>query len=575
MSLNIAAHETDVQGYIDDILSGKITAGKYEILAVQRHVDDIKRIGDKDFPYHFDKEKAVRPICFIEDLPHTKGEWAARGEKIKLEPVQKFELWCVFGWVKKNGMRRFNIVYDERARKNAKTTTGAGIANYCLHADDPHEEGAENYFVATKRDQARIAYDEAERQNLRHKHLSKRIKAYKQSHTIVIPGTAAKMMPLGKDSDTEDGLNPHFSLIDEYHAHKTSELLDVIQSGMGARQQPLIWIITTAGFDRNRPCYQDERSLVIQILEGTLEPRPENIFGMIFTLDENDDWTDPKVWRKANPLLGVSVKREYIADQVTQALASPLKRNNVLTKNFNIWTQAETRWIDPTRWAACGEYLIDPEILIGRVCYGGLDLSTTTDLSAWVLAFPSSREGEPMQKLYRFFLPEENILERQRRDKVPYIEWSDSGLITLTPGDVIDYDYIEAQIREDAEKFDLQELAYDPYNATEIINHLQEDGIECVPFRQGFISMSPASKDYEKKILRKEFAHGSNPVMAWMISCTEVKSDPAGNIKPVKPDRQKTGKRIDGVVADIMASWRATIAENDISAYEDGEVVAI
>lgn len=561
--------------YIDQVLNNQITVGKYVRLAVERHVNDLSRAEahTDDFPYRFNPEKAKRKIRFTQELRHTKGEWAARRQKLLLQPWQQFIDWVVYGWEHRDtGLRRFDLVYEEEARKNGKTTRAAADANYAFMVDG--EAGAEVYFIATKKDQAKIGWAEAERQIVKHPFLKTKCKTYKMNSTVVLPGTASFMRPLGKDSDTEDGLNPHFVVVDEYHAHPTNELINVMKSGMGARTQPMIYIITTAGFDKNKPCYQEERSLVVDILERNIDPVPENIFGIIFSLDEGDDWTDENVWIKANPNIGVSLGWDYLRKQVAEALLSPAKQNNVKTKHFNMWTQAVTRWIGAEAWAACDGKVFE-DALAGRPCYGALDLSTNIDITAWVLCFPPL-EGENEYKfVFRFFIPEENILEKQRKDKVPYIHWRDKGLIIATDGNVIDYDYIEAQIKEDGEKFDLREIAYDPWNSTEIVNHLS-DIFEMVPFRQGFGSMSAPSKDFEKKVLGKEIAHSSNPVMTWMVSCTEVKQDPAGNIKPVKPDRHKTGKRIDGVVASIMALDRAVHNEmGGTSIYETQGVRAI
>lgn len=557
--------------YIDDVLNNKVTVCVYVRKAVERHAGDLQRQGTDDFPYYFDREAAIRKIEFTEQLRHTKGVWAKQKMKLKLEPWQQFIDWCLFGWKRVGSRtRRFTKAYIEVARKSGKTTMAAATANYMLLAD--HEEGAEIYCLATKKDQAKIAWKEAEMQIQKHPILRQRCRTYKMNSTVTIPGTQTIMRPLGKDSDTEDGQNPHFALVDEYHAHKTAELVNVMEDGMGSRAQPLMYIITTAGYDKNLPCYQEERSLIIGILEGTMDPRPEDVFGIVYTLDEGDDWTDERVWQKANPNLGVSISREYLRSQVTKALSTPQKQNSVLTKNFNTWTQAVSRWIGADAWEACSGTIPD---LSGRPCYGALDLSTNIDITAWVLCFPPQDMETRYQYLYRFFIPEENLLDRERRDKVPYTLWRDQGFITTTPGNVIDYDFIEQQIKQDAETYRLQEFAYDPWNATEITNHLIDEGLEGIPFRQGFASLSGPSKDFEKKILSQEIDNGGNPVIKWMISCTEVKTDPTGNIKPVKPDRKATGKRIDGVVASIMAQDRASQAGFAGSIYEKRGVLSL
>ncbi len=564
--------------YIEDVLSGKQVTGRLTRLAVERHVRDLERQEDRDFPFYHDPEAAIRKIEFTQQLRHSKGEWAnprLHDTRICLEPWQQFIDWCLYGWKRKaDGYRRFLKAYVEVARKNGKTTDGAAKANYAFFADRPREEGAEVYFGATKRDQAKIAWREAEAQIRKHPYLRKKAKTYSHSSTIIIPGTQNRMLPLGKDSDTEDGLNPHFALIDEYHAHPDNSILEIVESGMAARRQPLIYVITTAGFDKNSVCYQEERTLAVNILERNIDPVPETVFAMIFALDEGDDWADRNVWIKANPNLGVSVRWEFLEKRVEEALAVPSKQNDIITKNFNVWTQAVTRWISPEAWKACNGKVFEAA-LTGRICYGGLDLSTNIDITAWVMVFPPEQKESEYRIVPPFFIPEENLLERERRDKVPYSAWARDGFVILTPGDVIDYDFIEAQILKDAETFDLQELAYDRWNATEIVNHLSENGVTMAPFGQGYASMNPACQLLEQKILAKEIAHGDNPVLTWMMSCTELKSDPAGNVKPVKPDRRKSGKRIDGIIATLMAMHRAVSGNETTSVYEGRGVRAV
>jgi len=547
--------------YIQDVQSGKQVACKWVRLAVKRHVDDLARVGkDPGFPYYFDKKQARRAVDFKQQLRHTQGEWAnprRHDTHFRMEPWQQFIDWVLFGWRRPGGYRRFTRAYMSVGRKNGKTMNGAATANYCFFVDSPREIGPEVYFVATKRDQAKKAWSEADRQYNKHPFLEKKARTYKQSSTIVIPGTAASMKTLGKDSKTEDALNPHFVLVDEYHAHPDNSLLEVMESGMGAREQPLIYIITTAGFDKQSACYQEEHQLAEKVLERSVEPVPEHFFCIMYTLDEEDDWTDPEVWIKANPNLGVSVSWDYLKKRIDDALTTPQKQNKIKTKNLNIWTEAETRWIKDDTWKACS-FAVHPEDLALRPCFGGMDLSASQDITAWVLCFPPAGEEKLYRFLYRFFIPEENIIERERRDKVPYTYWRDHGLLFTTPGNVIDYDFIEQQILLDTEKYELREIAYDPWKAQEIVNHL-EPNFTMVPIFQRYSGMAAPTDTFEKKTLAREIAHNGNPIMTWMVACTEVKSDRQGNIMPMKPQRDKTGKRIDGVVASIMALYRAVM----------------
>ena len=557
------------QSYIRDVLSGRQVVCKLTRLAVERHVADLKRVQAKDptFPYYFDAAHAKRVIDFKQQLRHTKGEWAdprKHDTRIHLEPWQQFIDWVLFGWRRADGYRRFSKAYIEVARKNGKTTNAAATALYCFAVDRPKEAGPEVYCVATKRDQARISWDEAQRQIDRDPFLKAKVRTYKQTSTLVIPGTASRMRPLGQDSDTEDGLNPHFALVDEYHAHPDNSMLEVMASGMGARKQPMTYIITTAGFDKNCACYQEERELAVQILEHTIEPVPESYFAVIYTLDPEDDWTVEANWVKANPNLGVSVNFEYLRERVDLALETPAKANQIKTKNFNIWTQSVTRWILDERWMAC-KAPVDESALEGLTCYGGLDLSASVDITAYTLCFAPDDDG-PYQLLWRFFMPEDNIIERERSDKVPYTYWADQGLIYLTPGNVVDYDFIEQEIDKDLKRFKIAEFAYDPWKAHEIVNHLTEARVTMVPIHQRFTGMAQGTDIFEKYVLGGRIAHGGNPVARWMLSCTEVKSDRQGNIMPMKPERDKSGKRIDGIVSAIMAVDRA--ARHEESVYE-------
>jgi len=354
---------------------------------------------------------------------------------------------------------------------------------------------------------------------------------------------------LGSDSDTEDGLNPLLGIIDEYHAHKSADMVNVLESGMGSREQPLIYIITTAGTNRNGPCYQEERELAVRTLAGE---GPEDYFCIIYTLDEDDEWDDPKVWIKANPNLGISIGEEYLHSRVRQALASPRKQNDVKTKNFNIWCDAQTAWIGSETWDTCGAP-VDDSLLAGRPCFAAFDLANTTDLSAVAFVFPPMDLENEYQVLMKFYMPENVIDEKSKTDKVPYALWRDRGYLTATPGDIIDQDYIEADLRSAFDTYHVVRTGYDPWNASQIVTHMKAEGMEMVAIRQGFATMSPMSKFFETLLAGKRLHHGNNPILAWNASCVEVEQDAAGNIKPVKPDKRKSGKRIDGIVAMIMA----------------------
>lgn len=574
------AIEYTAEQYIDDVVSGKQVACKWVRLAVERHLGDLDRSDDEGFPYYFDCAQARRAIDFIQQLRHTKGEWAdprKHDTRIRLEPWEQCITWILFGWRNESGYRRFTRAYIAVARKNGKSTLAAATANYCFVADRPHEMGPEVYAIATKRDQAKITWLEARRQIEHHPVLRGYVKLYRDS--IVSPDGAGFFKPLGKDSKTEDGANAHFLLVDEYHAHPTDEMVAVMVDSTMSRNQPLTYIITTAGFELQSPC-KIEQERVEQMLERSVNRAEadvidESTFAIIYALDEGDDWTDEKVWPKANPNIGVSVFWERLREQVARALASPHLQNDVLTKHFNVWTQAETRWILDEVWMA-NATVVDADTLGGRRAYLGLDLSASQDITAAVLVFPPEKEGERYAVLPRFFIPGDDIIGRERRDKVPYTDWVARGIVTATPGNVIDYDAIESQILRDAEMFEIAEIAYDPWKAQEIVNHLTEAGFTMVPIYQRYSGMAAPSDTFEKKVLAQSLAHSGNPVLRWMMACTEVKSDRQGNIMPMKPRREATGKRIDGIVALIMGLGRAVVAaEGGGSVYEDEELFVI
>lgn len=530
------AKTSSVTQYAQDVLDGKIVAGELVKLACKRHLKDLEHGALRGL--WFDAAAAQRAIDFFGFLKHSKGEWA--GTPVQLEPWQQFRVGSVYGWKRLDGFRRFRTAYNEVARKNGKTTEMAGIGLYGMTADN--EPGAEIYVAATKRDQAKIGFEEAVRMVRKSPELSDILTPLKTS--ISCEMFESKFEPLSSEGDTLDGLNVHYGLIDEYHAHPTAEVADVIDTGTGARRQPLIWYITTAGFDPLCPC-KELRDYAENILRGVMDD--DSFFAYIATLDEGDDWQDPANWIKGNPNLGVSVKLDDLQRLADKAKGMPSALNNFLTKRLNIWTAGEKRWLNLDQWDAC-KGVPDPDELAGQQCWAGMDLSTTTDLSSVVLAFPAVAGG--VKYLCRFYLPEEDIQERERRDRVQYRTWANAGLITLTPGNVIDYDYIKADILAAAKTYDLQDLGYDPYNAMSLVQDLQKEGIPITPVRQGFTSMSPPSKEFEKLVASGKVEHGGHKILRWNAANATIETDAAGNIKPSK---KKSRQRIDGLVAAIIA----------------------
>ena len=538
--------------YAEQVRSGEILVCEYVRLAVERYYADFDRALDRG--QYFDKKAAMRAIRFIEKLKHTKGEWA--GQRFRLESWQQFVLWNIFGWKNADGTRRFRYAYIEIARKNGKTALSAGIGLYMLFADG--ESRPEVYSAATVKDQAKICFSDAV-EIVKATDLKNYLTPYRNSIVYELKG--GTMKPLSSDYGTHDGLNPSCGIIDEFHAHKDSGMFDVIKSAFGARRQPLMFIITTAGFDKSGVCYA-YRENVIKVLRGVNED--DSLFGIIYTLDDKSEWDDPTMWIKANPNLGVSLSADYLADQVKDAKNRPEAVRNVMTKNVDLWVDAERTWILDDVWQKCIGTTA-PADLKGCACWGGLDLSNVSDVTAYVLLF---HENDRFQLLPHFWIPEEKMLEKVRKENINYDKWVAEGYVTVTPGNVIDYDFVKADILRIVADYDLRTSAYDRWNSSQTIIDLQNEGMECNPFGQGYGSMSAPTKEFEKLVLTGKIEHFGNPVLRWMLASTLVKTDPAGNIKP---DKEKSTQKIDGIVASIMAlgEWMTAQADDESNPYEN------
>lgn len=539
--------------YALEVQRGRIIVGEYHKLFVLRHLKDLKTGSARGL--RFDIDAAQHAIDFFSFLHHSKGEWA--NTPIELEPWQQFLLAVIFGWKRANGTRRFRESYNEIARKNGKSTLAAGVGLYLFIADG--EPGSEVYAAATKRDQAKIVWSESERMVKASPWLRRRIGIVKNN--LHVPNTASKFEPLGADEDSMDGLNPNGVIIDEMHAHKTRGVYDVLRTATGSRRQPLMFVITTAGFDRQSVCYE-LHDYTIKVLTGAIED--DAFCGFICAIDETDDWKDPACWLKANPNLGVSVKLESLESQAHKAKELPAEQNSFRRLRLNQWTEQLTAWISAALWERNG-HAVDLLALRGRRCFAGLDASSTTDLSALLLVFPPEHETERWQIVPFFWIPEENMVERIKRDRVQYDAWVRDALIESTEGNIIDYAFIRARVHDVVDEVNLVELVYDRWNTTQLITQLMDDGITCVPFGQGFQSMSAPTKELEKLLVGEQLAHANNPVLRWMAANVAIKEDEAGNRKP---NKQKSRGRIDGIVALIMALGRAMVQPDGTSVYE-------
>lgn len=500
--------------------------------------------------WYFDEEAATHALRFFNEyLHHSKGEWA--GRPFRLEAWQAEIVASIFGWRSSiDGTRRYRTVYIEVPRKNGKSTLGAGIALYLTFADG--EPGAEVYSAAADREQASIVFKEAAEMVRQCPELQEQCEV--QTKAIVVPGTASVYRTLSREAMTKHGYNASGIIFDELHAQRTRDLWDVLTTSTGARRQPLTVGITTAGFDRNSICYE-LHDYAIKVRDGLVDD--PTFLPVLFGADDDDDWTDPATWRKANPNLGVTIQESFLAKEIAKAKESPSYENTVRRLYLNQWTEQETRWISVSSWDACDDEREAEESLRDVPCFVGLDLSSTTDLTALVRVYP--RE-DGFDIFGTFFAPAENIAKRSKRDRVPYEQWERAGRLVTTPGNVIDYEAIKAEIVRLHERGYVREVAYDPWAATQIAVQLEHEGVKCVPVRQGFASMSEPTKTFEKLILARKIRHGADPVLRWMVSNVTIEQDAAGNIKPSKA---KSRERIDGVVAAIMALGRATVSTSD------------
>lgn len=528
--------------YIADVRSKKIRVGKLVRRAVNRHVDDLKT-GSKRGLY-FDIDAARRVFWFFSHLQHSKGRWA--GQQFILAPWEAFILYVVFGWKrKKDNMRRFRQVYVQVAKKNGKSTLAAGVGLYLFCAD--REPGAEVYCAATKRDQARIVYGEAERMVRKSPDLASIITMNRAAMSMI--ETESKFLPLGKDSDTIDGINTSGAVIDELHAHKTRDMYDQLETSSAAREQPLIFIITTAGSDETSVCFE-----VRQRGENVLDPESdiedEELFAYIAELDKNDRWLSERNWIKANPNLNITVFMDDLRAKAKKAKESPGAQNAFRRFRLDEWTEQTDRIIDMDHWDNCPTSKVNIARAIG---FGGLDLSSTQDVTAFAGVFPPFGADDLWRVEMKFWVPAYKLKERSKIDGIPYDRWVDEGYIKTTPGNVIDYHFVENDILDYCESRKIERIGYDPFRATEIIIRLQDAGLQMEVVRQGFLTLAAPTQKLIDLIASRKFVHNKNPVLRWMAGNVAAKEDPAGNLKPDKGAAKGRRKRkIDGVVAVII-----------------------
>lgn len=504
---------------------------------------------------YYDEEAADFAVMFIEQLCHTKGTWT--GKKFKLLDWQSQIIRDLFGVLKPNGYRQFNTAYIEIPKKNGKSELAAAVALLLCCGDG--EQRAEIYGCAADRGQATIVFDVAADMVRMCPALNKRCKILTSQKRILFTPTNSFYQVLSAEAYSKHGFNIHGVVFDELHTQPNRKLFDVMTKGSGdARMQPLYFLITTAGTDTNSICFETHQKAK-DILEGRkIDP---TFYPVIYGAGENEDWTDPKVWLKSNPSLGETIGIDKVQAACESAKQNPGEENSFRQLRLNQWVKQAVRWMPMEKWDACA-VPVNEEMLEGRVCYGGLDLSSTTDLTSFCLVFPPEDEEEPYYVLPYFWVPEDTLDLRVKRDHVPYDVWNRQGYLETTEGNVVHYGYIEKFIERLGEKFNIRDIAFDRWGATQMSQDLENMGFTVVPMGQGFASMSPPTKELMKLTLEKKIAHGGHPVLRWNIDNIFIRTDPAGNIKA---DKAKSTEKIDGAIAMIMALDRAIRCGNDTS----------
>ena len=558
--------------YAEQVVAGEILACRWVQLACHRQLNDLLRFRGKATPNRFNPkltDRDGRPffpadnLCaFIERLPHVKGPLA--GEPIKLEPWQVFILTTVFGWVKDDGKRRFRRSYIEVPRGNAKSTLSSAVALYMLAAD--REGGAEVYSLATTRDQARIVFGDAQTMARRSPGFRNRFSVEVGAHNMHVLASGSKFEALSAEGSTLDGLNIHFGCVDELHAHKTRTVYDVVETGTGKRDNSLLWVITTAGSNRAGICYE-VRTFVTKLLDGVFDD--DSQFGIIYGLDDGDDWTSENALIKANPNWGISVRPEVLAPLQAKAMQLPSAVNNFKTKHLNEWVNADTAWMDMRAWDACTDSSVDPDAFVGQPCWIGLDLASKTDIAALVMVFAHPEMADAYVVFGKYYLPEDTVTAAGNSQ---YEGWMRTGRLTVTPGNVIDFGWIEADLLDMASRYAIQAVAFDPFQATQLSTRMLAEGLPMIEVRPTVLNFSEPMKTLEALVLQKKLTHDGDPVLSWMASNVVAHLDVKDNIYPRK---ERPENKIDGIVALIMALSRAIKPGDNVVLGSDYELMLL
>lgn len=545
--------------YARDIVRGKVVACRYVIDACQRHLDDLAKEKTKKFLYRFDKDLAEKAAKFIQLLPHTKGEWAFKRMPITLEPWQLFIVCSAFGWVRKGTrLRRFREVYTEIPRKNGKSAISAGVALFCFTCDE--EFGAEVYSGATTEKQAWEVFRPARLMCKRTPALCDAFGVEVNASNMNRPEDGARLEPL--IGNPGDGASPSCAIVDEYHEHDTDALYTTMLTGMGARRQPLMWAITTAGYNIEGPCY-DKRREVIEMLNGTV-PNDE-LFGVIYTVDEGDDWTDPEVLRKANPNMGVSVYSDFLLSQQKRAMNNARQANVFKTKHLNIWVSARAAYFNLVSWRNCEDETLTLEQFEGQPCYLAFDLARKLDMNSMVRIFTRDIDGKRHYYCIapRFWVPYDTVYSTDtdhQRTAERFQKWVNSGHLEVTEGAEIDYRVILEEAKAVNRQNPVEESAIDPHGATNLSHHLADEGLSPITIVQNYTNMSDPMKELEAAIEAGRFHHDGHPILTWCISNVVGKHLP-GNDDVVRPIKEHSENKIDGATALIMDIGRAMLPE--------------
>lgn len=541
--------------YARDVIAGKIVTCKWITLLCQKHLDDLEHSQKPGHPYYFDPAKGEKVAKFLQLLPHTKGKWGGKKQLIKLEPWQLFTVCLPFGWIRrKDDTRRYRTILIFVPRKNGKSIIGGGLGLYMFVADG--EFGAEVYSGATTEKQAWEVFRPAKQMVERTDDLREFYGVDVNASNMVCLADGSRFEPvIGKPGD---GSSPSCSVVDEYHEHQDSTLFDTMETGMGAREQPVMLVITTAGSSIGGPCHQLVRDAE-RMLEGVID-RPD-LWPALYTIDKGDDWTSPDALRKANPNFGVSIGEDFLLARQRDAMQSATKQATFRTKHLNEWVGAKNAWLNMLRWKE-GPVRKSLTELEGRRCIIGLDLASKIDIAGNILLFPPMGDDPFWHVHGRYYLPEARVIEELDSNTARYREFDALGLLTLTDGEVIDFEVIKDDLREFAGRFGIEAVAYDPWQATQLAQEMDSEGIPMVEIRQTVQNISEPMKEVESLVLQRKLAHGDCPVLTWMASNVVAKLDVKDNIYP---NKERPENKIDGIVGLIMAMSRAVSGERGLN----------